>query len=524
MPSSPTPLRNLHIFLAKEGYRDPSVLLSERDSYHFEPVRTRAGYMGLLFVKPSSPRPPDWLKFFDGALDSTSTLPLLLTASASAVLIMEVAGRCFLLTFGYGRSMIADGVVESRFGLKATLNTIHQDKLRSLDRRSFERIQRQTREQLSRDAGFHAFGLNVEQDLLCAVVGTPDIEIYGNRLAGRDALSAYVPCNLEDVPILLEWYLELSQSDRYKTLFPWVDNIADVTDRRTRERLDLELCHKIRRYDLADIVLTPPDLINWDEFGYFAYRSNSTATQYTELTWEDYFRDVRGPIDVTPERLRSDRILCARGDGSGILETWGLHRCIAGELLLDEDRYVLSEGKWYRIDQDFAARVVTSVQNMACCEEALPPYAHIDEESYNRAAADSSTGRWALMDRRLIRTGTAHGSIEFCDLYSDQKRMIHVKRYAGSSPLSHLFAQGVVAAKLYQGEPAFRRLVNAELPASHQLSNPDLMIDPREYEVAYAIIGASGRPPSMPFFSMVNLRGAVEILAGMNYKVTLTHV
>jgi uncharacterized protein (TIGR04141 family) len=520
MPARPVPIRNLHIFLAKEEYRGAEQLLREPDSYDHQGVSTRDGFLGLLYMKPSRPRPPNWLRFFEGALDEPQDLPRLITSSASAVLILECAGRTFLLTFGFGRAMIEDGVVEPRFGLKATLNAIHPDKLRSIDSKSFERIQRLSREQLSRDSGFNAFGLNVEQDLLSAVVGTPEDDAYGRRLVGRDALSTFVQCNLEDLRTVLELYLELSEQDRYKQLFPWVDNIAEVSDKRTRTRLDEELCRMIRKQELSEIVLTPPDLIDWEEFDHFAYGSSGNHVTHTELLWDDYFREVRRPDQVTAETLRHDRVACARADGAGTLVTWSLRRCIAGELVLKDQRYVISEGKWYRIDQDFANRVVQSVRAIHPCTEALPAWAHADEDSYNRAAAQGSGGRWALMDKQMIQTRT--GSIEFCDLFSDQKRMIHAKRHAGSAPLSHLFAQGVVAARLFQGDASFRSLVNAKLPPSHRLADPNAMIDPREYEVSYVVLGSPRR--SIPFFSMVNLRGAVEILTGMNYSVSLTYV
>lgn len=524
MPLSPPTTRNLHIFLAKEEHRGPENLLRHPDRYHYESVQGRDGYLGVLATQRSRPRPPDWLNFFEGAIANPEDLPELITSSASAVFILECAGRTFLLTFGYGRTMIADGVVEPRFGLKATLNAIHPEKLRSLDRKSFERIQRLSREQLSRDSGFYSFGLNVEQDLLCAVVGAPDDEIYGRRLAGRDALTAYLACELEDLPTLLELYLILSEDGGYRRRYPWVDNIAEVADKRTRERLDLELARRIRREELAELVLTPPEIIDWDEFGGLRYRGAASASQYPELAWTDYFEEVRQPGVFARDHLRSDRIFCAKADGSGFLFTWSLHRCIAGELVAGTERYVISDGKWYRIDQDFAERVVAAVRAIPCCPEILPPYAHRNEAEYNQAAADGSGGRWALMDRKLIRTATQYGPVEFCDLFSDQRRMIHVKRYAGSAPLSHLFAQGVVAARLYQSDSSFRHLVNAELPGSHRLPDPSSAVDPRHYEVAFAIIGSAGNGHLLPFFSMVNLRGAVEILSGLGYQTTLTHV
>ncbi len=518
MPAQPTPIRNLHVFLAKEEYRGPEFLLREPDAYRHRIISTRDGFLGLLYIKPDNPHEPKWLRFFKGALDEP--LPPLVASSVSAVLILECAGRTFLVTFGYGRSMIQDGVVEPRFGLKATLNAVDPDKLRSMDSKSFERIQRLSREQLSRDSGLNAFGLNVEQDLLAGVVGTPEDDSYGRRLVGRDALTTFVEANLEDLKGLLTRYLELSEQDRYKQVFPWVDNIAEVSDSLTRKRLDNQLCRLIRRQDLADIVLTPPDLLDWEELHHFAYRTSSNAAQHDELAWDDYFREIRSADEVTPATLMKDRVFCALDDLGGKAAAWSLRRCIAGELVYHGDRFVLSEGKWYRIAQDFADRVVAAVQAMGPCAERLPAYAHTSEGAYNRAAAQGSGNRWALMDEKMIYT--RRGKVEFCDLFSDQKRMIHAKRHASSAPLSHLFSQGVVSAGLFHGDAAFRRLVNDELPVSHRLSDPDASIDPQAYEVAYVILGGTGRP--IPFFSMVNLRNAADNLRRLNYNVSLTYV
>lgn len=519
MPGRPVPIRNLHILLAKEEFRDPDQLLRDRDTYEHRAVSVRGRFLGSLYMKATDPREPPWLRFFTGMLDEPP--PRLITASASAVLIVEVAGRTFLLTFGYGHTMIEDGVVEPRFGLKATLNAIDPDKLRSLDSKSFERIQRLSREQLSRDAGVQAFGLNVEQDLLSGVVGTPEDEAYGRRMVGRDSLTTFVPCNLDDLPTVLELYLQLSEQDRYKQRFPWVDNIAEVSDRLTRSRLDAELARLIRRQELGEIVLTPPDLIDWEEFGHFAYRSGRNAIPHDELLWEDFFREVRPANDVTPLTLEGDRIACSLDDLGTRMKTWSLRRCIAGEVVFQGARYVISEGKWYRVDQNFVDRVVQAVHNISPCAEALPAYTRGEaEDKWNRAAAQGSGGRWALMDKQMIHTGL--GQIEFCDLFSDQKRMIHAKRHSGSAPLSHLFAQGVVSARLFQGDPAFRALVNDKLPPGHRLADPNAMIDPREYDVSYVVLGSPGR--NIPFFSMVNLRSAAEILRGLNFNVSLTHV
>src|SRR6185436_15461048 len=154
MPAAPAahkPLRSLNIFLARPEFRGADALLKEPAEYDFHPVKAGGAYLGMLFIRPSHAKQPDWVSLFAGSLDVSVTELPLRTSSAAAVLIIERGGFSFLITFGYGWSMIQEGVVETRFGLVATLNAIHPDRIRSLDRRSFERIQRLSRDQTSQE-------------------------------------------------------------------------------------------------------------------------------------------------------------------------------------------------------------------------------------------------------------------------------------------------------------------------------------------------------------------------------------
>ena len=128
------------------------------------------------------------------------------------------------------------------------------------------------------------------------------------------------------------------------------------------------------------------------------------------------------------------------------------------------------------------------------------------------------------MDKKNIRYGGGASQIEFCDLFTRNRVMVHVKRYGGSSVLSHLFAQGVVSATLFLQDSDFRRKVNQALPASHRLSRPERRPNVQHYEVAFAIVSRSRGDLALPFFSKVNLRNACQTLTGFGYQVTLTKI
>lgn len=122
------------------------------------------------------------------------------------------------------------------------------------------------------------------------------------------------------------------------------------------------------------------------------------------------------------------------------------------------------------------------------------------ERQYNRRVAGNN-GTYALMDRNLIRYPDPRSPVEFCDLYSTDREIIHIKPYAGSSTLSHLFAQGVTSGTLFAHDAGFRRAVNERLPVSHRLQHPQQPLAPKEYSVVYAIISGSQRPSQSHFLA-----------------------
>jgi uncharacterized protein (TIGR04141 family) len=130
------------------------------------------------------------------------------------------------------------------------------------------------------------------------------------------------------------------------------------------------------------------------------------------------------------------------------------------------------------------------------------------------------------MDADLIAYGGGPSKVEFCDLYTDTRQMIHVKRYGGSKVLSHLFQQGGVAASLWLGDPEFRRKVNAKLPTTHKLPNATKRPNSEDYQVIFAVTSNSNAPiaSALPFFSRLSLRNVSRQLTGAGYRVSLVKI
>jgi len=180
---------------------------------------------------------------------------------------------------------------------------------------------------------------------------------------------------------------------------------------------------------------------------------------------------------------------------------------------------VLNNGKWYEIAKDFTDEVQRDYAGTPDSTVVLPDYISGDELSYNTAAARNLTGA-LCMDQQLVTHGGGHNKVEFCDLFTGDKKIIHVKKYAGSSVLSHLFSQGVVSGELFVGDAEFRRKLNTKLPAHFKVADPRTRPNAGEYEIVYAIISKSSDALDIPFFSKVSLRSARRRLVLYGYTVT----
>ena len=225
-------------------------------------------------------------------------------------------------------------------------------------------------------------------------------------------------------------------------------------------------------------------------------------------------------IDLGFLKRRQIRAVSANDD---VIDVWPLYRCLYCEIDLDNNTYLLTNGKWYRVGSQFLERVNTAYADMPVSSLELPNYKDKSEGAYNTRIAAELPGQFALLDQRFIMCDGPRDKVELCDLYSRDKKFVHVKRYAGASaPLSHLFAQAVVAGTLFRRDIDFRQKANALLPAG--LGRITASPSAKEYEIVLAVASTSKNPLVLPFFSRVNLRNVRDRLEDQGYSVSLLKI
>ena len=524
MPKRPRK-RDLTFYLLKPEIGQGTEAL-DPDVAHLQlDVTAAVGAPAHLFVKESHPSPPWWLSFLR---EAAADIPDLVNANTAAVLFLNVDGAMFAVPFGYGRNLLKLDCLTRDFGLRVTLNTVKPDTLRSVDAHTFEELTVTKRTQTSRATGLENFSLNEAQEIMKAVTGTPAEATFASRVTGADgAKLTYVP-SIVGLADKCRALLAAYKSTAYKESYGFIDHLREVRDRPLTERLNALMIEKLRARDFDAIHLAPPEVSNWADIESFVFdrRLDVFSEDLDPASYVDGFEDA-AQLDLAV--LKSDRVGVQYGTAAEPHFLWRVYDTIVCELTLDGRLYVITAGTWYSLDQDFADGVLADITALTPPPVELPSAAQGEKEAaYNTRSALAHN--YYLFDEKLVKPTKAVTTIEFCDLLTSDRTLVHVKRKSRSSTLSHLFAQGVTSAEVFYRDKGFREALRAKAAAEISQAASDLIPierpNPIEWTVLFAVItdGQKAWPKSLPFFSQLNLRNSAMRLDQLGFKTGLIRI
>lgn len=533
-------VRTLTLLLLRKGIETPEDALKSPDSLIPHPLEDAPDVEHWLYLAPNVSREPRWFDFLREG--TTEAFPPLTSSVASGVLFIRESSRLFAVTFGQGRHLLKPEAFEVDFGLKVTLNTADPAKLRSLDMRTFEEMTVHTRRQVSRGASLDAFGVDITRDLLRAFTGEPRDTSLAKRFTGKDALVLTGPCAFSDLPQKCALLLAAFESQEYRTTFPWVDHIQPIRDPVQVASLNERMLVMLRERKLDKAHLAPPDMVGWEDVAGFHYPGERGRDVHPDLDLDEcldaiehFERAAPDGFEPTTEDLkRRYKIRAVYDESAREPERWSLYDCLVLELQLDDALYVLSGGQWFRIGQSFVSEIEAKAARLARDMPSLPPARLNQKEgAYNRSVCEASQS-FALLDEELIKCMGARTPIEACDLFSDSRQFIHVKRKTRSSTLSHLFSQGLVSAETFLKDAGFRKDLKERVMATRPalaklLPPPESKPAAGEFEIIFAVVVGASRvrapwPLLLPFFSQLNLTIAAERLELLGFRVGICRI
>jgi|TARA_R100001143_G_scaffold23196_1_gene24056 uncharacterized protein (TIGR04141 family) len=484
---------------------------------------------GVVCVKQSAEKRPRWGAMLDEV--AGLVVPGLANRSSSAVLLVRVDNNIFAFTFGYGRYLLEPSLFVQDFGLRTALNTLDEKSLRSVDLHTLEDQPVQKKSQAARDSEVSVFGIDILRDVLRAVTGVPKRGVDLMHIAGGDSTFSFsVKMEAADFPAVCLRIKDYYENEDYKKSFLWVDNVRKVKDDASIDALNIRLVQAISARD-PGVMVTLPEIGAWDTILGFSFTRNKNDIRPV-IDSANYIDTITDLDHLNVENLKRDRLFVH--DVEGEITEHAVYRCIYFEIIDGDKTKIIFDGKWYEVDATFISRVAETLSLIPISTLSFPSVevwekegkSNIESESnYNiRAAAEHG---YFLLDKKLVKTNRATSPIELCDLLTPAKQLVHVKhRKGGSAGLSHLFAQGNVAAEIMLGDKEFRKKARTVLrgvnPAAQHLV-PLNSPKSADYEIVFLILGEKSATvkQNLPFFSKVNLTKAFESLAQRGFQVSI---
>jgi len=324
------------------------------------------------------------------------------------VLVTEVDGHWFAVTFDRGHSLLRHELLVSDFGLCTTANSLPPTGWQSVTTVSLRVPGRRTDQRLARPGDRGSFTVDVENEWTHTLGGVTSGDVV-QALSGSEALRVRVPQShrLPQLPDLLAHLLDRYRATDYRERFGFIDQVVPLSKGDPRcadlDQLITRRLHPGRGDGLT--VVAPLDL---DPESGLSFR---LPGRRRPLHLDQLVHAASGstkPLDI--------RVHVRDPDGSEI-GTRPVREFLSAEAALDDGLpYVLSGGRWFAVARDYFRELKRILDTVPVINLELPKwYRYFTEETYNRQAADELS--WLLLDRAPFRgLDRAHDLVEIADL------------------------------------------------------------------------------------------------------------
>lgn len=345
----------ISLYLAKLGVNTLDSLLTEKAQHLINSGKgwkIPAEYFasgGALFIFPGIPIIPKWVKFLEPTF-LISKQPT--SQSPSAVLIFKTSDRIFAICFSYVHVYIDDSKIEADFGLKSAINSINDRELRSVERANIGAAIRDFA-QAAHQRELKEFGFDEALDLIRKVSGFAMDDDFADLITGAKALRISKKMELADVPEVATQALTLFESNIYQnTSFKIIDFLSPVLDVQIAKNLENELVKSIQQgSDEFEVAI--PDIIP-SGMGTFRFERMGHSKYYPSLSLDIYREELGIELsELSVDHIKKHRIAAYSEAGDTRIDSWPLRQALVGTIALNDKRYALNEGVWYRIDQEY---------------------------------------------------------------------------------------------------------------------------------------------------------------------------
>lgn len=495
------------------------------DGFRKIPLLDNVPFEAQAYFQRNKSSRPKWLNFISPYCDLDNETRILNTTN-SFLLLLKVKKRIFAVTTGFGFTALNRELLERDFGLRVTLNAIDPERIKNIDVRNIDLVTRQRRTLLNHDSPVAEFELNLDEDMVSLMGGVPKKKDVGKRIFGSDSLSLTSDISFADLEAKCKTLLSYSSRRTYQKNFDFIDRVKPVREKVLVQLLDERLRQAVDARRKDKLTLAYPE-IEWEQIEQFKISFERKHAEVEEITLQAIydFLDDQGIDKVDLSKLK---IIGLDGSDNAVTKASSFKDYAVFETTTAHGTFILSLRKWFKVEKNYLKLVLDSVNSIKeiSYKGYLPAIKPKEGEGKYNTRASKAVKGLVLLDKKNFRVPDGHSQIEICDLFSENRHMICVKKETKSATLSHLFSQGSVSATLFSDYLDYRKdfykKVYKRLP---KIFDPDAHKN-SDFTIVYAISSDSAKPlaEALPFFSKVNLRNQRRTIERMGFKLALCKI
>lgn len=441
-------------------------------------------------------------------------------ATNSFLILIRTDGRIFAVTKGFGFSALNRKKLEKGFGLRVVLNEIDPQRVKSIDVRKIDTTTKQKRVFLTKNSPIYDFDFEFDEDLINIISGQPSDTALARKLMGSDSLSVTANIGFLELSEKCTQLLNSFNKDVYRQNFPFIDYLRVVKDQETIAELENLLTTALENRETERIMLAYPEIPDFEQIEHFKIW-HTFSNDFIEEVDLGQLYDFLDENDLEVD-INGTYIIGLDSNDHPVTKKYTLHEFIVYETTLNHVRYLLSLNRWFELADNYVDEINRSLQTIEeIMDGFLPPMSYRQREDTYNLSVVNSNATIRLFDKRNYPV-EGRSKIEVCDLLTSNNEFICVKKYNGSSTLSHLFSQGLVSATLLYDEPTYRKFILDNCPEGFgPLAFNVNSIDKQSITFVFAIATNTPGPlaESLPFFSKVNLTKANKNIRRMGFDV-----
>lgn len=428
----------------------------------------------------------------------------------------------FAITFGSGDLSLKKEIFESKFGIIIALNIGKE--FYAIKKQNIAGTMSNSKEQAIKKMELINFQIDFERDLLQGITAKVDENnLFVGNIKGSSSLSFSTTIPINNIDDLLAELIDLYLSTDYKSKYSFIDNITEIKDRpNLKEQIDKEIITKYNENDESSIWFGLPDILDWDKVVDFKFNCAHKESYYNEICFEtanDFITNNKLVIDDL-QKFKKIKISINTNENYVLEYNWTLLDALYASVEIGDKVYIYSNKRYYEINKDYQYGINKRIQDITIDKNPFKDNQTTKSEAAYLKDISSENENYILVDQQLIKMETM---IEPCDIFrANDNAFIHLKKYGGSSVLSHLFSQAYVSAEIFSNSVVGKDKIINKIKELDKNNKYNKSHEKKDYTVIIAIMTIKkiieNQHIDLPFFSKINLVKTIDSIKGLGYK------